>query len=801
MFKKIAATLLLLIGSVSAALPQAAQLDPGQLWANDTAAQRPGRPASLSSLIDRAFNSNQGAVFNRGPTVWAATRTPVLGLAGTATGTLGFSGLTSGTMTVSPQSVAGTGTLLLPNLAGTIVAGATSPLVASATTGVMSCPTCVTSTGGGAITGTAPISVSAAGVVSITSPLPLTNGGTAASLTASNGGIVWSNATQLQLLAGTATARLPLLSGATATPVWGAFTIPASVTSGGIAYFSSATAMASTGALTANSVVIGGGAGVSPSITNVGTSGQLLLGSTSAAPLFATMSGDATITNAGALTVAANAITFAKIQQVAANTVPCNATGALANLTACSTVQLTALVNVFSTTLSGAVPAPGTSTGKFLRDDATWQPIAGSGTVTSVSAGTGIAVSPSPITTTGSVSLAAVGANTVLANPTAGSAAPTATAVPDCFGALNYTAAVGFSCGNGVDYPYLWNGSMSFWQRGTSFNWSAGAFSPNYQGNTADGVIQGMGTGATAVVQKYTLNLIEQSNVPNVINGPSTGMRMTWSVAPTAGGGQTGYTAYSTYVELKDNGVRNWAGKQVTVSLAYWNATGQQTPFYIYAALGLGTGGNTNSSSRTISGTGAGCDYATNTTEIFCRSAKITPSVGPTIAEYSYTLTFDNLQAATLGTNPVMNIGIGMDYTDLTGTTDIYLTKLGINEGTRAKPWREWPDAAKQAMASYNFQPLGLGLMGYANTTATVKLPIQYRATLKSNGGAVQFIPGASVTVECSASGVKTASSPGLLVAPGANQYGAVYQISGFTGLVSGETCAAVSMFLFEDAG
>ncbi len=56
-------------------------------------------------------------------------------------------------------------------------------------------------------------------------PVSLANGGTNASLTASNGGIVWSNATQLQILAGTATANLPLLSGSTATPSWGSFAL------------------------------------------------------------------------------------------------------------------------------------------------------------------------------------------------------------------------------------------------------------------------------------------------------------------------------------------------------------------------------------------------------------------------------------------------------------------------------------------------------------------------------------------------------------------------------------------------
>jgi hypothetical protein len=55
--------------------------------------------------------------------------------------------------------------------------------------------------------------------------LALTRGGTNNSLTASNGGVVWSDATKLNILAGTATADLPLLSGSTATPSWGSFAL------------------------------------------------------------------------------------------------------------------------------------------------------------------------------------------------------------------------------------------------------------------------------------------------------------------------------------------------------------------------------------------------------------------------------------------------------------------------------------------------------------------------------------------------------------------------------------------------
>lgn len=58
-----------------------------------------------------------------------------------------------------------------------------------------------------------------------TGQLGLTRGGTGASLTASNGGIVYSNASTLAILAGTATPNLPLLSGTSAAPSWGAFAL------------------------------------------------------------------------------------------------------------------------------------------------------------------------------------------------------------------------------------------------------------------------------------------------------------------------------------------------------------------------------------------------------------------------------------------------------------------------------------------------------------------------------------------------------------------------------------------------
>jgi len=58
-----------------------------------------------------------------------------------------------------------------------------------------------------------------------------------------------------------------------------------------------------------------------------------------------------------------------------------------------------------STTKKGGAPATGTPSGKFLRDDATWQTVGGSGTVTDFHESLGVKLTPNPITTSGVVFL------------------------------------------------------------------------------------------------------------------------------------------------------------------------------------------------------------------------------------------------------------------------------------------------------------------------------------------------------------------------------------------------------------
>lgn len=128
--------------------------------------------------------------------------------------------------------------------------------------------------------------------------------------------------------------------------------------------------------------------------------------------LTGTNSGDQTITLTGnvtgsgtgsfATTIAAGAVTLANHATLAANSVIGNNTGVAATPIALSQAQLTALVNPFTSSLSGAAPASGGGTTNFLRADGTWAAPAtgGTGTVTSVSVTTANGVSGTVATAT-----------------------------------------------------------------------------------------------------------------------------------------------------------------------------------------------------------------------------------------------------------------------------------------------------------------------------------------------------------------------------------------------------------------
>ena len=99
----------------------------------------------------------------------------------------------------------------------------------------------------------------------------------------------------------------------------------------GLAYYTAGSNLAASGTMTQFGFVLGGGAGGSPTSTATPTAGQIAIGQTAAAPVPTTISGDATLNSAGALTITANAVTNAKSAQMNPVTIKGNPTASLAN--------------------------------------------------------------------------------------------------------------------------------------------------------------------------------------------------------------------------------------------------------------------------------------------------------------------------------------------------------------------------------------------------------------------------------------------------------------------------------------
>lgn len=123
--------------------------------------------------------------------------------------------------------------------------------------------------------------------INATPPFSLANGGTNnGSLTASAGGVVWTDSSKMNVLAGTATASQMLQSGNAATPAWSTATWPATTTVNQILYASSSNVVG--GLSTTNSAVMATTSGGAPQWLAL-TDGQVAIGSSTGAPLAATL--------------------------------------------------------------------------------------------------------------------------------------------------------------------------------------------------------------------------------------------------------------------------------------------------------------------------------------------------------------------------------------------------------------------------------------------------------------------------------------------------------------------------------
>ena len=172
-----------------------------------------------------------------------------------------ITGSTGLSVSGSPVTTSGTFGLTLGTELQGLSSLATTGIVARTGTGAYVNRTITASTGISVTNGNG-VSDNPTIAVSI---IPLANGGTNANLTASNGGIFYSTASAGAVLSGTSTANQILLSGSSTAPSWSTATYPVSTTINQLIYSSAANTIA--GLSTANNgVLITSGSGI-PSIS------------------------------------------------------------------------------------------------------------------------------------------------------------------------------------------------------------------------------------------------------------------------------------------------------------------------------------------------------------------------------------------------------------------------------------------------------------------------------------------------------------------------------------------------------
>lgn len=401
------------------------QFAAGFACGNSSGSKAPPSAQSLSSLLDRNFGapSLQGSILNRGSSLWLSTQTPVLGVPGSVTGSLGLAGSSGGTLTVKAPDATANWTFKFPVDAGTstyvlVTDGAGNTSWAS-------------NAAGGTVTS---VALAAPAEFSVSGSPVTTSGTLTFSKATQSANRVWAGPTTGGALAPTfralVGADLPNPSASTlggiqsyagASSQWirsiSTSGVPASTQpafsdiSGTLSPTQCPTPTAITLGCVESLAAVG-----SRWINQISTSGV----PSASQPAFSDLSGS---------------ITLSQFPSISNRTVLGNNSGGTAIPSALTGSQV---LDFLGSTQGNVlyrdagvwnVLAPGTSGQVLVTGGAaanpSWQTVAGTGTVTQVDTGAGL--TGGPITGTGTVALAAIANNTVLANISGGSLAPSST--------------------------------------------------------------------------------------------------------------------------------------------------------------------------------------------------------------------------------------------------------------------------------------------------------------------------------------------------------------------------------------